>query len=325
MRRREFIGLIGGAMLPLVARAEQPGPVIGFLSNVSPEGYDIRLRAFREGLKAAGYIEGKNLAIEYRWAKNQNDQLPELAAELVRRQVSVIVAAGGTVSALAAKKATTTIPIVFAVTIDPVKLGLVVSLRRPGGNLTGATDLNVEVAPKRLELLRELLPLATKIAVLVNPTSQIVSEPFLQALQPAARELGIQLQIVNASTDVELDGVFASLRQFRVSALLISPDGFFYSQSERLGTLSLRYAIPAIYERRPFAASGGLISYGSDDIEYYRLVGSYAGKILHGDKPADMPVVQSTKIELIVNLKTAKALAITIPIALLGRADEVIE
>ena len=211
MRRREFIGLIGGAMLPLVARAEQPGPVIGFLSNVSPEGYDIRLRAFREGLKAAGYVEGKNLAIEYRWAKNQNDQLPELAAELVRRQVSVIVAAGGTVSALAAKKATTTIPIVFAVTIDPVKLGLVASLRRPGGNLTGATDLNVEVAPKRLELLRELLPLATKIAVLVNPTSQIVSEPFLQALQPAARELGIQLQIVNASTDVELDGVFASL------------------------------------------------------------------------------------------------------------------
>jgi putative tryptophan/tyrosine transport system substrate-binding protein len=325
MRRREFIGLIGGAMLPLVARAEQPVPVIGFLSNVSPEGYDIRLRAFREGLKAAGYVEGKNLAIEYRWAKNQNDQLPELAAELVRRQVSVIVAAGGTVSALAAKKATTTIPIVFAVTIDPVKLGLVASLRRPGGNLTGATDLNVEVGPKRLELLRELLPLATKIAVLVNPTSQIVTEPFLQALQPAARELGIQLQIVNASTDAELDGVFASLGQLRVSALLISPDGFFYSQSERLGTLSLRYAIPAIYERRPFAASGGLISYGSDDIEYYRLVGSYAGKILHGDKPADMPIVQSTKIELIVNLKTAKTLAITIPIALLGRADEVIE
>jgi putative tryptophan/tyrosine transport system substrate-binding protein len=325
MKRRKFIGLIGGAMLPLVARAEQPVPVIGFLSNVSPEGYDIRLRAFREGLKAAGYVEGQNVAIEYRWAKNQNDQLPELAAELVRRQVSVIVAAGGTVSALAAKKATATIPIVFAVTIDPVKLGLVASLRRPGGNLTGATDLNVEVGPKRLELLRELLPLATKIAVLVNPTSQIVTEPFLQALQPAARELGIQFQIVNASTDAELDGVFASLRQLRASALLITPDGFFYSQSERLGALSLRYAIPAIYERRPFAASGGLISYGSDDIEYYRLVGSYAGKILHGDKPADMPIVQSTKIELIVNLKTAKALAITIPLALLGRADEVIE
>jgi ABC-type uncharacterized transport system substrate-binding protein len=237
----------------------------------------------------------------------------------------VIVTAGGTVSALAAKKATTTIPIVFAVTIDPVKLGLVASLRRPGGNLTGASDLNVEVRPKRLELLRELLPLATKIAVLVNPTSQIVAEPFLQALQPAARELGIQLQIVNASTDAELDVVFASLGQLGVSALLISPDGFFYSQSERLGTLSLRYAMPAIYERRPFAASGGLISYGSDDIEYYRLVGSYAGKILHGDKPAEMPIVQSAKIELIVNLKTAKALAITIPLALLGRADEVIE
>src|SRR5262245_35800556 len=282
MKRREFITLLGGAAVawPIGARAQQPMPVIGFLSNASPEVYAIRLRAFRQGLKEVGYVEGQNLEIEYRWAEGQYNRLPELAAELVHRQVAVIVAGGGTPSAVAAKAATTTIPIVFAVAVDPIKTGLVASLSRPGGNLTGVTNLNVEVGQKRLELLHELLPTATIIAVLVNPTSP-TTEPFLRALQPAARALGLQLHVLNASTDRDFDTVFATLGRLRAGALVISPDLFFNTRSEQLAALALQHAVPAIYQYRPFAAAGGLMSYASDDeTEYYRLVGIYAGKIL---------------------------------------------
>jgi putative tryptophan/tyrosine transport system substrate-binding protein len=327
MRRREFITLLGGAaILPHATHAQERAmPVIGFLSNSSLDLYTVRLRAFRQGLKEAGYVEGQNVEIEYRWAESQNDRLPVLATELVHRQVTVIAAAGGTPTAVAAKAATTTIPIVFAVAVDPVKTGFVRSLNRPGGNLTGITNLNVEVGPKRLELVRELLPTATNVALLLNPASPNIVEPFLRALQPAARTLGLQLHVLNASTDHDFDLVFASLVQLRADALVIMPDVLFTTRSEQLGTLSLRHAVPAIYEYRTFVAAGGLISYGSNEAEYYRLLGTYTGKILRGEKPADLPVVQSTKVELILNLKTAKALGLTVPQSLLGRADEVIE
>jgi putative ABC transport system substrate-binding protein len=328
MQRREFITLLGGAAAawPLAARAQQPAmPVIGFLGSASPDLYAIRLRAFRQGLKEAGYVEGQNVAIEYRWAEGQYDRLPALAAELVHRQVDVIAAAGGTPSAVAAKAATATIPIVFAVSADPVKIGLVASLNRPGGNLTGITSLNVEVGPKRLELLRELLPTATVIALLVNPTNPSLAEPFTRDLKAAASTLGLQLHVLQASTEQDFDRVFADLVRMRAGGLVIMPDNFFITRSEQLAALSLRHAVPAIFEFRPFVAAGGLISYASDETEYYRLVGVYAGKILKGEKPADLPVVQSTKVELLLNLKTAKALGITVPLPLSGRADEVIE
>ena len=327
MRRREFIRILGGAVVawPLAVRAQQPAmPVIGFLGSTSPNMYTVRLRAFHAGLKEAGYIEGQNAAIQYRWAEDQNDRLPALAAELVRRSVTVLVAAGGTPSAIAAKAATATIPIVFALATDPIKLGLVASLNRPGGNLTGVANLNAEMGPKRLELLREVLPAATVVAVLTNPTSG-TGEPFLRALQPAAQALGVQLRVLNASNDRELDAVYAALAQPRAAALVISPDTFFNSRSQRIAELSLHHAVPTIYQYRPFAAAGGLMSYGSDETEYYRLVGIYTGKVLDGAKAADLPVIQSTKAELIINLKTAKALGLTVPMSLLGRADEVIE
>jgi ABC-type uncharacterized transport system substrate-binding protein len=328
MKRREFIAVLGGAAVawPLGARAQQAAvPVIGFLSNASPDAYTIRLRAFRQGLKEAGYVEGQNVEIEYRWAEGHNSRLPALAAELVRRQVAVMVAAGGTPAAVVAKAATATIPIVFGVAVDPVETGLVTSLNRPGGNLTGVTNLNVEVGPKRLELVHELLPTATIIAVLVNPTSPNIAELFSRTMQQAARALGLQLHILHASTDRDFDAVFESVLQLRAGALVISPDVFFTARREQLAALSLRHAVPAIYQYRPFAAAGGLMSYGSDETEYYRLVGIYAGRVLKGEKPADLPVVQSTKVELIINLKTAEALGITIPLPLIGRADEVIE
>jgi putative ABC transport system substrate-binding protein len=265
------------------------------------------------------------VAIEYRWAEGQNDRLPRLAAELVHRQVAVIVAGGGTPTAVAAKAATATIPIVFAVSSDPVKIGLVASLNRPGGNLTGVASLNMEVGPKRLELLRELLPTTTIIALLVNPTSPNLAEPFTRTMKTAASTFGLQLHVLQASTDRDFDKVFAALVQLRAAALVISPDVFFTTRGEQLAALSLRHAVPAIYENRSFVAAGGLISYGSDETEYYRLVGICAGKILKGEKPADLPVMQSTKVELIINLKTAKALGVNVPLPLLGRADEVIE
>jgi putative ABC transport system substrate-binding protein len=323
-KRREFISLLGGAAAtwPLAARAQQRAmPVIGFLSSTSAQVYVARLRAFAQGLSEEGYVEGQNVAIEYRWAGDHEDQLPVLAAELVRRQVTVI-AAGGSPSAVAAKAATTTIPIVFETAGDPVKLGLIASLNRPGGNLTGVTNLNVEVGQKRLELLRELLPTATIIAVLVNPSAPAITEQFIRELQAAAPDLGMQLHVLHASTDRDLDTVFAALR---ADALVIGPYLLFNSRKERLGALSLRHAVPAIFNYREFVAAGGLTSYGANESEPFRLVGIYTGKILKGAKPGDLPVQRSTKVELIINLKTAKALGITVPLAVSGRADELIE
>src|SRR5437868_13092607 len=327
MKRREFITLLGGtaATWPLAARAQQrPMPVIGFLSSTSPQVYAARLRAFAQGLKEEGYIEGQNVAIEYRWAGDHDDRLPDLAAELVHRQVTVI-AAGGSPSSVAAKAATATIPIVFETASDPVTLGLVASLNRPGGNLTGVTNLAVEVGPKRLELLRELLPAATMIAVLINPSAPAITEQFMSSLKAAAPDLGMQLHVLRASTDHDLDTVFADLSQLRADALVIGPYLFFNSRMEQLGALSLRHAVPAIFTYRPFVAAGGLLSYGANETETYRLLGIYTGKILKGAKPSDLPVQRSTKVELIINLKTAKALGITVPITLSGRADELIE
>ena len=327
MQRREFLTILGGtAIWPLAARAQQPPlPVIGFLSSASPDLYAIRLRAFRQGLKEAGYVEGQNVAVEYRWAEGQNNRLPVLAAELVHRQVDVIVAGGGTPSAVAAKAATATIPIVFAVGVDPVALGLVTSLNRPGGNLTGITNMNVEVGPKRLELLRELIPTATSIALLVNPTSPNLAEPFTRSMKAAASTLGLQLHVLQASTEQDFDRVFAALAQSRANALVIMPDVFFDTRSEQLAALTLRHAVPAIFQFREFVVAGGLMSYGSNETDNYRLLGTYTGRVLKGEKPADLPVVQSTKVELILNLKTAKALGLTVPLPLIGRADEVIE
>jgi putative tryptophan/tyrosine transport system substrate-binding protein len=328
IRRREFLVTLGGAAAawPLAARAQQPAvPVIGFLGSTSPDLYADRLRAFGQGLKEEGYVEGQNVPVEYRWAEGNNDRLPVLAVELVRHQVTVLAAGGGTSSAVAAKAATATIPIVFAVAVDPVEVGLVASLSRPGGNLTGVTNLNVEIAPKRLELVRELIPTATTIAVLVNPTSPILTEEFSRGLPSAASALGLQLHVLHASTERDFDTVFAALAQMRAKALIIGPDNFFYAQRKQLAALALRNAIPTISQNRSFAAAGGLISYGGSETEYYRLLGIYTGKILKGEKPADLPVQQSTKVELIINLKTAKALGLTVPLPLLGRADEVIE
>jgi putative ABC transport system substrate-binding protein len=327
MRRREFITFLGGAtaVWPMAAYAQQSAmPVIGFLSSTSPDAYKIRLRAFHRGLKEDGYIEGQNVAIEYRWAEGHDDRLPVLAAELVHRQVTVITA-NGTPSSLAAKAATVTIPIVFETATDPVTLGLVASLNRPGANLTGVTNLNIEVGPKRLELLRELMPSATSIAALVDPSSPAVTEQFLSDLRTAAPALGMQLHVLQASAERDFDTVFASLGQLRADALVIGPYLFFNAQMKQLGALSLRHAVPAIFTYRPFVAAGGLISYGANETETYRLVGIYTAKILKGEKPGDLPVQRSTKVELLINLKTAKALGFNVPLSLLGRADEVIE
>jgi putative ABC transport system substrate-binding protein len=324
MQRREFITLLGStaAAWPVAVRAQQPAlPVIGFLGSTSLQGYTARLRAFAQGLKEEGYIEGQNVAVEYRLAEDHDDRLPVLAAELVHRQVTVI-AAGGSPSSLAAKAATATIPIVFETASDPVTLGLVASLNRPGGNLTGVTNLNVEVGQKKLELLRELLPAATIIAVLVNPSAPAITEQFMRNLEAAAPALRMRLHVLHASTDRDLDAVFATLR---ADALVIGPYLFFNSRMERLGALSLRHAVPAIFTYRPFVTAGGLLSYGANETETYRLLGIYTGKILKGAKPGDLPVQRVTKVELMINLKTAKALGIAVPLALSGRADEVIE
>ena len=331
MRRREIISLLGGTaasvlLRPRAARAQQRAlPVVGFLSTASPDSYAIRLHAFRQGFKDAGYVEGQNVAIEYRWAEGQNNRLPVLAAELVHRQVDLIVAGGGTPSAVAAKAATVAIPIVFEVATDPVKIGFVARLDKPGGNLTGVANLNVEIGPKRLELMHELLPSVTVIAVLVNPANPALFEPFVRSLQTAANGLGLELHILNASTEGELDTVFTTLVQLKAGALVIGPDVFFNTHIEKIAALAIGHAVPAVYQYRPFVEAGGLLSYGSDEAETYHQVGIYAGRILKGEKPADLPVVQSAKVELIINLKTAKALGLTIPLPLLGRADEVIE
>jgi putative ABC transport system substrate-binding protein len=326
MRRRAFITLIGGAAAawPLAARAQQPAmPVVGFLDGASADGRAVPIAAFRQGLKEAGYVEGQNVAIEFRFAENRYDRLSALASDLLRRQVTVM-AALGTPAVLAAKATTSMIPIVFVIGDDPIKIGVVASLARPGGNLTGVTTLASEVGPKRLELVRELLPTATIIAVLVNPTN-----PNAQAqsrdLQAAAPALGVQLHVLHASTEGELDTAFASLLQRRAGALIIATDSFMIIQINQLAALAARYAVPTVFQFREFAAAGGLMSYGGSIADANRLAGIYTGRVLKGEKPADLPVQQSTKVELIINLKTAKALGLTIPLPLIGRADEVIE
>jgi putative tryptophan/tyrosine transport system substrate-binding protein len=327
LNRREFIALVGGAAAwPLVAHAQQSAmPVIGFLGTISPDRWASRLHAFRQGLSETGYVEGRNVGIEYRWAEGQNDRLPALAADLVRRQVRVIATPESTPGAFAAKAATTTIPIVFSVGVDPVAVGLVASLNRPGGNLTGVTNLNAEILPKRLELMHELVPTATTIALLVNPSNPLVAETESRDAQTAARTLGLQLHVLHASTDRDFDTVFASLAQMRAVALVINTDVFFNSRSEQLAALALRHTVPAIFQYREFVASGGLMSYGTSSTDVFRQVGIYTSRLLRGESPADLPVQQVTKIELIINLKTARTLGLTVPLSLLGRADEVIE
>jgi putative ABC transport system substrate-binding protein len=325
MRRREFIAGLGGATAawPLTARAQQRAmPVIGFLNSGSPDGYAPMADGFRQGLKESGYVEGRNVTIEYRWAGGQYDRGPPLAAELVRRQVAVIVA--NTPGVLAVMAATKTIPIVFTMSSDPVQIGLVASLSRPSGNVTGVTQLNMEVASKRLELAHQLAPMATIIAVLVNPSNPN-TEAFVSDLQAAARTLGLQLDVLHASTERDFDTVFAALSGLRPGALLIGSDSFFVGRSEQLAALALRHAVPAIFQNRDFVAAGGLISYGASVPDSYRLAGIYTGRILKGEKPADLPVQQSTRIELVINVTTAKALGITIPETLLATADEVIQ
>jgi putative ABC transport system substrate-binding protein len=310
---------------PLAARAQQPAlPVIGFLATESADLFAGPLRAFHQGLSETGHVEGRNVAIEYRWADGQNDQLPALAADLVRRRVSVIVAGGGTPTVLAAKAATATIPTIFYVAVDPVEHGYVASLNRPGGNLTGVSNLAGELGPKRLELLHELVPTATIMAVLVNPTIP-TAETLSRDLQAAARPLGLELHVLHASTDREIETAFATLLQLRAGALVIAPNLFFVSRIERLAALTVRHGVPTIFQFREFAAAGGLMSYGGSITESFRLVGAYTGRILKGEKPADLPVQQLTRIELIINMKTAKTLGLTFPITLLGRANEVIE
>jgi len=328
MRRREFITLLGGAAAawPFAAPAQQPAmPVVGFLSAESHALFVDRLRAFLKGLSETGYVEGQNVAIEFRWAEQRYDRLPALAADLVGRQVAVIATVGSAPAALAAKAATTTIPVIFFTGGGPLQLGLVASLSRPGGNLTGVTSLNVEVGPKRVELLHQVVPTARLIALLVNPTSPNLTESTVREAQGAANTLGIKLDVLHASTERDIDEAFASIAQRRAGGLVIAPDAFFISHGQKLGALALHHAMPAIFQYRPFAAAGGLMSYGSSVAESYRLAGVYTGRILKGEKPADLPVQQVTNVELILNLKTAKALGLTIPLPLLGRADEVIE
>jgi putative tryptophan/tyrosine transport system substrate-binding protein len=328
MRRREFITLLSGlaSTWPLAARAQQPAmPVIGFLNAASPQRYPRPLSAFLKGLNEAGYVDGRNVTIQYRWAEGHNDRLPAMAADLVHSQVTVI-AATSTPAALAAKAATSTIPVVFETGGDPIRLGLVASLSRPGGNVTGAASLAVEViAAKGLELLHELIPAARVVGLLVNPTDPAVAEPQEREVLSAARTLGLEVHVLNAGAERDFDGVFAKLVDLRAAGLMISADILFTSYSEQLAALTVRHAVPTVYAWREFAAAGGLLSYGSDIAESYRLAGFYTGRVLKGEKPADLPVQQATKVELYINLKTARALGLTIPLPLLGRADEVFE
>jgi putative ABC transport system substrate-binding protein len=327
MRRREFVRLVGGAAAawPLAARAQQPAmPVVGFLSSETPSslwvGY---VRAFREGLRESGYAEGRNVAIEYRWAEGHYDRLPALAADLVEHKIAVIATNGP--AALAAQAATTQTPIVFLVGADPVEMGLVASINRPGGTITGVTSLNLEVGPKRLELMHELVPKATNVALLVNQTNPILADALPKDLETAADSIGVQLRVLRASTEHEVDTAFADLLQMQPRALVIANDPFFIDRIELLAALTVRHAVPAIFVYREFVAAGGLISYGSSLTEQFHQVGVYTGRILKGEKPGDLPVQRPTKFELVINLKTAKALRLTVPPSLLAIADEVIE
>lgn len=325
MRRRDFIMAVGGAAAwPITARAQQSTmPVVGFLGTRGSGDDPQLLTAFRQGLKESGYVEGQNLVIEYRWAEGHYDRLPALAADLVSHQVAAIAANG--VAAQAAKATTATIPIIFVAGFDPVEVGLVASLGRPGGNITGVSILDVELGPKRLELLHKLIPITTNIAVLLNPSDPARAETILREMQGAAQTLGLRLHVLNAGTDRDLDAVFASFTKFGSGGLVIGGEPFFNSRSKQLGALSLRYAVPTIYQLRSFAAAGGLVSYGGSLTDSYRLVGVYTGRVLKGEKPGDLPVQRATTVEMIINLKTAKALGLSIPLDLIGRADEVIE
>ena len=325
LKRRSFITLLGGAATwPLAALAQQPAmPVIGFLGTESPSLWASRLSAFRKGLEETGFIEGRNVAVEYRWAEGQYNRFQALAADLVDRKVSIIVAATGAPAALAAKAATATIPIVFFVGVDPVESGLVTSLNRPGGNLTGVTNLNRELGAKRLELLHEAVPAANTIALLVNPTNPPLGDS--RSVEMASRALGLQLHVLQASNEHEFETVFGALNKLRLDALVIGADSFFTSRSGQLAALTVRHGVPAIYQTREFAAAGGLMSYGGVQLQGFQLAGVYTGRILKGEKPAELPVQQSTKVELVINLNSSKAFGLTVPVSLLGRADEVIE
>jgi putative tryptophan/tyrosine transport system substrate-binding protein len=327
MKRRQFITLIGGAAAswPIAARGQQPAmPVVGFLHSGSPEQNAKRLAAFHKGLNEAGFVDGQNVTIEYRWAAGQNDKLAGLVADLIRRQVAVIATPGSTPAAVAAKKATTTVPIVFGAGSDPVELGLVPNLNHPGGNVTGVTSLNAEVTAKRLGVIRELVPQATRYFALINPTSQL-AEPFIKDLQAGAARLGIQIEILRASTDAEIEAAFAHLPQQAGSVLVFGPDTFFYIRREHIAALAARHVVPTIFDVRDYAEAGGLASYGADFLNVMELAGNYTARILKGEKPADLPVVLAAKFELAINLKTAKVLGIAVPPTLLALADEVIE
>jgi ABC-type uncharacterized transport system substrate-binding protein len=328
MRRREFISLLGGtvASWPLAAQAQQAAmPVIGFLNPQSPDAYAEPLRGLRQGLKDAGYVEGENVAIEYRWGDNQIERLPALAADLVRRRVAVILTTGGPSSARAAKAATTTIPVVFNMAADPVELGLVASLARPGGNLTGITFLALELTAKRLELLREMVPGATRVGVLTNPADATVSQSTVREMEAAGRAMGLQIQVFNADTGREIEAAFESIGRERPDALFVAVTPFMVVRRVQLVQRAAFHRIPAAYPLRDFAEAGGLMSYGASLRDAYRQVGAYAGRILEGAKPADLPVMQSSKFELVINYPTARMLGLTVPPTLLATADEVIE
>jgi putative tryptophan/tyrosine transport system substrate-binding protein len=326
VRRREFIALLGGAAAwPLAARAQQPTiPIVGYVHPDSPQPIVGLLAAFREGLSETGYVEGQNVVIEYRWANNDLSRLPELVADLVHRRVAVIATPGSSAAALAAKAATTKIPIVFSLGLDPVQLGLVASLSRPGGNITGVNSMSNELVAKRLGLLHELLPTATRFAVLVNPKNPTHAS-LTKDLEDAAAAIGQQIEFFTASTGAEIDTAFANLVERRADALLVHPDNLFINRRVQLITLAARHAIPAIYPLRPDAEAGGLMSYGAKLVDSHRQAGVYTGRILKGATPADLPVVQPTKFEFVINLQTAKTIGLTVPATLLARADEVIE
>ena len=328
MKRREFINVLGGAAVawPLKARAQQPAmPVIGFLNGGSPDGYAPMVAAFRKGLSETGYADGQNMAIEYRWANNEIDRLPELAADLVRGRVAVIATPVNTPAALAAKAATTTFPIVFGVGTDPVQAGLVSSFNRPGGNITGVAGMNWELGPKRLGLLHDLLPGAVRFAVLVNPKNPDVVQPFIKDVQAAGATIGRQIEVLAASTNRDIDTAFASLVQKRADALLVAPETLFSNRRVQLVTLAAHHRVPAIYPWREPVEIGGLMSYATSIADLFRLAGIYTGRILKGEKPADLPVLRASKFEFVINLQTAKALGLDVPPTLLVRADEVIE
>jgi len=327
MRRRDFITLLGGATVavPVGSRAQQAGmPVIGFLNTGSPDSYMSQVKMFHQALKETGYVEGQNVAIEYRWAENQIDRLSALAGDLVRRKVSVIAAGGSPASALAAKSATTTIPIVFMNAVDPVGIGLVASFNRPGGNVTGATLLSAELVAKRLGILRDLLPSVKKIAMLVNPTRPGVDTQKVQ-VQEAAQALGLSLHILQASSERDFDAVFQAVLRHQDGALVVAPDALFLGRRAQIADLATRYTIPTMYELHEYVEAGGLVSYGASSAELYQHGGTLTGQILMGKKPADLPVLQPTKFELAINMKTAKALGLTISSGLLSIADELIE